>query len=133
MYIHPYYNLRVAYILSYHSAMLDFYRKNDCVYVGEQTLIQCWGKIRLWINVSSLMGYLMRNGLVNGPDDMDAISSPYLTAAVKQTNLMQLLSANGGGNGHFLFYMSLCESLESNPLGHGDAVDELKRRGEFYY
>ena len=80
--------------------------------------------------MSSLMGYLMRNGLVNNADDMDAISSPYLTATARQTNLMQLLSANGGGNGHFLFYMSLCESLESNPLGHGDAVDELKRRGE---
>lgn len=110
--------------------MLEFYQKNDCVYVGEQTINQCWGKIRPWVNVSTLMGYLMKNGLVNGPDDMDAISSPYLTAAVRQTNLMQLLSANGGGNGHFLFYMSLCESLESNPLGHGDAVDELKRRGE---
>ena len=111
--------------------MLEFYQKNDCVYVGELTINQCWGKIRGWINMSSLMGYLMRNGLVNNADDMDAISSPYLTATVRQTNLMQLLSANGGGNGHFLFYMSLCESLESNPLGHGDAVDELKRRGEF--
>jgi hypothetical protein len=116
--------------LSYGSVMLEFYQKNDCVYVGEQTINQCWGKIRPWVNISTLMGYLMKNGLVNNPDDMDAISSPYLTAAVRQTNLMQLLSANGGGSGHFLFYMSLCESLESNPLGHGDAVDELKRRGE---
>ena len=76
------------------------------------------------------MGYLMKNGLVNNSDEMDDISSPYLTAAVKHTNLMRLLAANGGGSGHFLFYMSLCESLESNPLGHGDAVDELKRCGE---
>ena len=129
--IYPHTILSFYNIISHDSVMLEFYQKNDCVYVGELTVNQCWGKIRGWINMSSLMGYLMRNGLVNNADDMDAISSPYLTATVRQTNLMQLLSANGGGNGHFLFYMSLCESLESNPLGHGDAVDEFKRRGEF--
>ena len=80
--------------------------------------------------MQSLMGHLMKNGLVNNADEMDEISSPYLTATVRQNNLMRLLKANGGGNGHFLFYMSLCESLDSNPLGHGDAVDELNRRGE---
>ena len=80
--------------------------------------------------MQSLMGHLMKNGLVNDADDMNEISSQYLSATTKQTNLMRLLRSNGGGNGHFLFYMSLCESLESNPLGHGDAVDELKRCGE---
>lgn len=110
--------------------MLGFYQKNDCVYVGELTINQCWSKIRSWVNIPSLMGHLMKNGLVNNADEMDEISSPYLTASAKQTNLMRLLSANGGENGHFLFYMSLCESLDSNPLGHGDAVDELKRCGK---
>ena len=83
--------------------------------------------------MQSLMGHLMKNGLVNNADEMEEISSPYLPAATRQTNLMRLLGSNGGGNGHFVFYMSLCESLESNPLGHGDAVDELKRCGECQY
>lgn len=80
--------------------------------------------------MQGLMGHLMRNGLVNNADEMDEISSPYLPATTRHNNLKRLLTSKGGGNGHFIFYMSLCESLESNPLGHGDAVDELKRCGK---
>lgn len=105
--------------------------RNDQVYVGELAFNRCWATIKPWINIQSLMGHLMRNGLVNSSDDMDEISSVYLPAAKKDANLKRLLQANGGGNGYFIFYMSLCESLESNPLGHGDAVDELKRCGKW--
>ena len=104
--------------------------KNDCVYVGERSFNMSWATIKGWINIPSLMGHLMRNGLVNDADDMEAISSPYLPAAQKHANLKRLLDANGGGCGHFIFYMSLCESLESNPLGHGDAVDEMQKQGK---
>lgn len=76
------------------------------------------------------MGYLMKNGLVNNTNDMESISSPYLGATQRHTNLNHLLTANGGGCGHFIFYMSLCESLEKNPLGHGDAVDEMMKCGK---
>ena len=76
------------------------------------------------------MGHLMRNGLVNSASDMEELTSPYLTAAMRHANLKRKLEANGGDCGHFIFYMSLCDSLESNPLGHGDAVDELKKCGE---
>lgn len=112
------------------SAVKEFYQRNECVYVGETAFNLAWATINPWINFQSLMGHLMRNGLVNSASDMEDISSPYLPAAMRHTNLKKLLKANGGNCGHFIFYMSLCDSLESNPLGHGDAVDEMKRCGE---
>ena len=112
------------------SAVKEFYQRNECVYVGEAAFSLAWAKINQWINFQSLMGHLMRNGLVNSASDMEDISSPYLPAGVRHTNLQKMLKTNGGNCGHFIFYMSLCDSLESNPLGHGDAVDELKRCGE---
>lgn len=112
------------------SAVKEFYQRNEAVYVGEAAFNSAWAKINPWINFQSLMGHLMRNGLVNSASDMEDISSPYLPAAMRHANLKRLLKTNGGHCGHFIFYMSLCDSLESNPLGHGDAVDELKRCGK---
>ena len=117
--------------LFYTIALRDFYERNGRVYVGKVAFLRCWGTIKPWINIQSLMGHLMKNGLVNSSDDMEAISSGMLPASTRDKNLHDLLQANGGGNGYFFFYMSLCESLESNPLGHGDAVDELERAGEY--
>ena len=80
--------------------------------------------------MSVLVGYLMQHGLVNGPDEMNMIQSPYFGGPVKLQNLLHLTEQNGGRDGYFLLYKCFCESRQENPLGHGDVVEALERYGK---
>ncbi len=97
-------------------------------YVDQEVFDQCYGRIKHWLDVNTLVGYMMKHGLISSPAEMEKITSPYFLPEQRQNSLLSLANSRGE-YGFFLLYMCIKESVDENPHGHGDAVRVLEAEG----
>jgi len=72
----------------------------------------------------------MRYRLVEDPHDFYAVSSPHLSPKQRADNLLSDIVPKAGDYGHYLLYIAIRDSIPSNPLGHIQAIQELKAHGK---
>ena len=117
--------------LCYYTELKQLWEQNGHLYITEAAFNSCYKKMKDWINISTLMGHLMANGLVCGPEEVERVSSPYVPMGTRKMNLLELTKANGGRHGFFILYKCLRDSASDMPLGHGDAIEELEDYGKY--
>lgn len=109
------------------------WENNGGIYFFDQyTFQQCWSKIWKLIKIQPVKDILMRYRLVEDPDDFYAVSSPHLSPKQRADNLLSDIVPKAGDYGHYLLYIAIRESIPSNPLGHIQAIEELKAHGKKY-
>ena len=99
-------------------------------YFNQHTFQQCWAKIWKLIKIQPVKDILMKYHLIEDPDDFHVISSPYLSPKQHADNLLSQIIPKAGDYGHYLLYMAIRDSRPSNPLGHTQAIEELKKHGK---
>jgi len=103
------------------------WENNGGIYFFDQyTFQQCWSKIWKLIKIQPVKDILMRYRLVEDPDDFYAVSSPHLSPKQRADNLLSDIVPKAGDYGHYLLYIAIRDSIPSNPLGHIQAIEELK-------
>ena len=95
-------------------------------YVDKLVLRLCWPQIRPWLQLSSLLPYLIRDGLVTN-DDSYKLSNNLLTPGEKAQLVYDKVAALGDYACHLL-YMAIIED-HSNHLGHDSAREALEEKG----
>lgn len=107
------------------------WENNGGIYFFDQyTFQQCWSKIWKLIKIQPVKDILMRYRLVEDPDDFYAVSSPHLSPKQRADNLLSDIVPKAGDYGHYLLYIAIRDSIPSNPLGHIQAIEELKAHGK---
>ena len=102
----------------------------DIKYVDHEVFKSSFSTIKPWLNISELVPYLMTHRLANSSDDMNTLTNQSYPLDVKLTHLFTL-AQNGGRHGFMILYRCLRESMVECPLGHGDAVKEIDKCGEW--
>jgi len=92
-------------------------------------VFKCYIKIKQWLDLNLMSGYLMKYGVVRNSEDMELITSPYYTPQDRMTSLMKVLE-RAGKKGFLAFYAGLNETAE-NSRGHADAVKEIDCYGKY--
>ena len=107
----------------------DWERNGGVYYFNQHTFQQCWAKIWKLIKIQPVKDILMKYHLIEDPDDFYVISSPYLSPKQHADNLISQIIPKAGDFGYYLLYMAIRDSSSSNPLGHTQAIEELKNHG----
>ena len=111
--------------------MREDWENSGGIYFFDQYAFQkCWAKIWKLIKIQPVKDVLMMYHLVEDPDDFYAVSSPYLSPKQRADNLLSDIIPKAGDYGHYLLYIAIRDSIPSNPLGHTQAVEELKSHGK---
>ena len=109
--------------------MREFLQEHpDLNFIDKDTFFSCFHKIRSWLDLSVLVGYLMKYDLVKSSTDMETLTSAYLRPQDRLNSLVKMVEVAGEG-GFMLLYMCLRESSEE-VRGHESAVAELEHCGE---
>lgn len=108
----------------------DWERNEGVYYFNQHTFQQCWAKIWKLIKIQPVKDILMKYHLIEDPDDFYVISSPYLSPKQHADNLLSQIIPKAGDYGYYLLYMAIRDSRPSNPLGHTQAIEELKKHGK---
>ena len=95
-------------------------------YVDEAIFMECYDEIRPKLDVSSLVGHLMKYDLVKSTDALSTLSTT--TNQVEKVTLLVEIVKGAGHDGFMLLYMCLWESADKC-IGHAEAVEELDRCG----
>lgn len=107
----------------------EFLMENSGVkYVDKDIFYTCYHKIQQWLDVSILVGYLMKYKIVQNSDELETLTSPHRDPQYKKISLIKYVE-RAGKDGFMLFYMCLKESSDK-ARGHGDAVAELDNCGK---
>jgi hypothetical protein len=101
----------------------------DIKFIDREIFFACFHQIKPWLNISTLVGYMMKYGLVKTSSDMEELTSSYFKPQDKINSLMRMVEANGT-NGCMLLYMCLKES-STEAKGHEDAIKELNHCGKY--
>lgn len=107
----------------------DFLEEHpDTKFIDQDVFRACFSRIKDWLDMSVLVGYMMKYGLLKTAGDMEELTSSYYKPQDRLNSLMKMAEA-GGNDGFMLLYMCLRESA-SEAGGHKDAVKELDHYGK---
>ena len=107
----------------------DFLEEHpDIKFVDREIFYACLHRIKPWLDVSVLGGYMMKYDLLKTSGNLEELTSSYFKPQDRLNSLVKIVEA-GGSNGFMLFYMCLRESI-SEAGGHEDAVKELDHYGK---
>ena len=107
----------------------EFLEKNPQLkYVDKEVFYSCFHEIKPWIDLSILIGYLMKYDLVQSSDDMYILTSSFFPPQDKFNSLVKTVEAAGQG-GFMLLYICLKESA-SETRGHEAAAVALENCGK---
>ena len=98
-------------------------------FFNETVLIQCFNKIKPWLDIETLCGYLMQYGVIKDSEDIELVTSPYYKPQDRMNSLIKLMERSGR-RGFIAFYIGLNESAEEC-RGHADAVAVINQHGMY--
>ncbi len=96
--------------------------------MDKRIFYSCYHKIKPWIDISVLVGYLMKYNIVQSVDDMEELTSSYFKRQDRLNSLLRMVE-KGGNDGYMLLYICLRESCVE-AVGHNDVVAELNCGGK---
>ena len=99
----------------------------DLHFVDKYVFFTCFQKIRQRLDLTLLVGYLMKYHLVRDSSRMEELTSSYLKSHDKMTSLVRM-AEEAGPDGFMIIYKCLKESAFES-LGHQAAVEELEKEG----
>ena len=107
----------------------DWERQGRIFYYDKYCFDQCWARIWMWIKVQPVTDVLMRYNLID-ITNIHRVSGEHLGAKEMADNLLLEIIPKAGCYGYYLLYIALRDSISSNPIGHSQAIQELKKYGE---
>lgn len=107
----------------------DWERQGRIFYYDKYCFDQCWARIWKWIKVQPVTDVLMRYNLID-ITNIHRVSGEHLGAKEMADNLLLEVIPKAGCYGYYLLYIAIRDSMSSNPIGHSQAVQELKKYGE---
>ena len=107
----------------------DWERQGRVYYYDKYCFDQCWAKIWKWIKVQPVTDVLMRYNLIN-ITNIHRVSGEHLGAKEMADNLLLEIIPKAGCYGYYLLYIAIRDSISSNPIGHSQAIQELKKYGK---
>ena len=123
---------RLKYVLLHateEAVRADWERQGRLYYYDKYCFDQCWAKIWKWIKVQPVTDVLMRYNLIN-ITNIHRVSGEHLGAKEMADNLLLEIIPKAGCYGYYLLYIAIRDSISSNPIGHSQAIQELKKYGK---
>ena len=62
--------------------------------------------------------------------DLSRDSGEHLAARERADHLLKEVAPRAGCYGYYLLYVAIRDSMSSNPIGHSQAIQELKKHGK---
>ena len=107
----------------------DWEQSGRNYYFDQYVFDQCWSKIWMWLKIQPVKDILMKYHLIEDQSDVHVLTNPFLDPKQQADNLLFRIVPKAGIYGHYLLYIAIRDSIPSNPLGHSQAIDELKQYG----